>query len=64
LGYQSAGYGEGTGYGTVDVTGYAPIGYAPPDTWASGYQENVYDLANLWDTPYVDTAANPNPMQR
>jgi hypothetical protein len=62
LGYQSPGYGNGTGYGsTTDAMGYQQVGYTPPDTWASGYQENIYDRANLFDTPYLDTATNPNP---
>lgn len=60
-GYKSPGYGEGTGYGATDATGHQQTGYAPSDTWTSGYQENVYDRANLMDTPYLDTAANPNP---
>lgn len=61
-GYQSPGYVNGTGYdGSTDATGYRQDGYTPPDTWASGYQENIYDRANLLDTPYLDTAANPNP---
>ena len=63
-GYQSSGYVNGTGYGSTDATGYQQSGYAPPDTWASGYQENIYDRANLLDTPYLDTAANPNPNAR
>lgn len=60
-GYKSPGYGDGTGYKTMDATDQQQTGYAPPDTWTSGYQENVYDRANLLDTPYLDTAANPNP---
>jgi len=61
LGYKSSGYGDGTGYQSMDATDQQQTGYAPPDTWTSGYQENVYDRANLLDTPYLDTAANPNP---
>lgn len=60
-GYQSPGYVNGTVYESTDATGYQQAGYTPPDTWASGYQENVYDRANLLDTPYLDTVANPNP---
>ena len=64
LGYQSPGHGDGTGYGSADANdanGYQQASYTPPDTWVSGYQENVHDRANLLDTPYLDTAANPNP---
>jgi hypothetical protein len=60
-GYKSPGYGDGTGYKSLDATEHQQLGYAPLDTWASGYQENVYDRANLLDTPYMDTVANPNP---
>ncbi|KAM3089853.1 hypothetical protein ACKFKG_32180 [Phormidesmis sp. 146-35] len=62
LGYKSPGYGDGTGYGATEAIDHQQTGYAPPDTWTSGYQENVYDRANLLDTPYLDTAANPNPI--
>lgn len=60
-GYKSPGYGDSTGYGATEATNHQQTGYAPQDTWNSGYQENVYDRANLLDTPYLDTAANPNP---
>lgn len=60
-GYKSSGYGDGTGYKSIDATDQQQAGYAPSDTWTSGYQENVYDRANLLDTPYLDTAVNPNP---
>ena len=59
--YQSPGYVNETEFGTTNVTSYQQSGYTPPDTWASGYQENVYDRANLLDTPYLDMAANSNP---
>lgn len=74
-GYSNAGY-HGTGYSTegyggnmqsaVDESSVAfdpnpsDSGYTPPDVWSSGYQENVYDQAALLDTPYVDTAGDPN----
>jgi hypothetical protein len=61
LGYKSSGYSDGTGYKPMDATNQQQAGYAPSDTWTSGYQENVYDRVNLLDTPYLDTAANPNP---
>jgi hypothetical protein len=25
------------------------------------YSENIYDLSNTYDSPYTDSAANPNP---
>ena len=75
VGYGRNGYG-GTGYSTADYGGnmqsavggssfaFAPSpedsNYTPPDVWSSGYQENVYDQAALLDTPYVDTARDPN----
>ncbi|KAM3099067.1 hypothetical protein ACKFKF_15625 [Phormidesmis sp. 146-12] len=59
--YKSPGYGDGTGYGATEATDQQQTSYAPLDTWTSGYQENVYDRANLLDTSYLDTAANPNP---
>jgi len=53
-GYQSPGYVNGTGYdGSTGANGYRQDGYTPPDTWVSGYQENVHDRANLLDTPYL-----------
>lgn len=74
-GYGKAGY-DGAGYSTegyggniqsaVDgsSTAFDPTpsddDYTPPDVWSSGYQENVYDQAALLDTPYVDTACDPN----
>ena len=74
-GYGNAGYGA-TGYSTESYGGNlqsavdgssvtvdpnpSDSGYTPPDVWSSGYQENVYDQAALLDTPYVDTAGDPN----
>jgi hypothetical protein len=74
-GYGTAGYG-GTGYSNAGYGGNlqsavdgssvafdpnpSDAGYTPPDVWSSGYQENVYDQAALLDTPYVDTAGDPN----
>ncbi len=73
--YGKAGY-DGAGYGTEGYSGNmqsavdgssvafglkpSDDGYTPPDVWSSGYQENVYDQAALLDTPYVDTACDPN----
>ena len=67
-GYSTKGY-SGTAGGmqsAVDGSSVAfdsnpsDAGYTPPDVWSSGYQENVYDQAALLDTPYVDTAGDPN----
>ncbi|MEX0268905.1 hypothetical protein AB3R30_07175 [Leptolyngbyaceae cyanobacterium UHCC 1019] len=67
-GYSTEGYG-GNAYtmqSAVDgsSTAFDPnpsdSGYTPTDVWSSGYQENVYDQAALLDTPYLDTAGDPN----
>ncbi len=65
IGYSTEGYG-GNLQSAVDGSSVAfdpspsDSGYAPTDVWSSGYQENVYDQAALLDTPYVDTACDPN----
>jgi hypothetical protein len=65
IGYSTEGYG-GNMQSAVDGSSVAfdpnpsDSGYTPPDVWSSGYQENVYDQAALLDTPYVDTAGDPN----
>jgi|GEM_PF-4095776 len=65
VGYSTGGYG-GNMQSAVDGSSVAfdpnpsDSGYTPPDVWSSGYQENVYDQAALLDTPYVDTAVDPN----
>lgn len=63
--YSTEGYG-GNLESAVDESSIAfdpnpsDSGYTPTDVWSSGYQENVYDQAALLDTPYVDTAGDPN----
>lgn len=67
-GYSTEGYGSSARdlQSAVDESSIAfdsnpsDAGYTPPDVWSSGYQENVYDQAALLDTPYVDTAGDPN----
>jgi hypothetical protein len=43
------------------------VGYSSPREVRQGnfddaYQENVYDLSNLADTPWTDSAVRPNPQ--
>ena len=56
LGYSNSGYG---GYNNNQQS--KP--YGVPDRFADGYQENIFegDL-NLADTPWTETASNPNPQ--
>ncbi|MEG4032142.1 MULTISPECIES: hypothetical protein [unclassified Microcoleus] len=62
---------------TEPNSGYSKSGYeSEPDLTVSyssstevrqgnfddAYQENVYDLSNLADTPWTDSAVRPNPQ--
>ncbi|MBE9124738.1 hypothetical protein IQ257_06625 [Coleofasciculus sp. LEGE 07092] len=63
-----------TGYQSQTNTGFEPDGYGAPssnalgagdtpyqtDLYSDGYQENVF-AANQFDTPYGETASNPDP---
>ena len=54
-GYQSEGYGvEQLSYGDSSNPLQA-------DQFRDGYQENIFEI-NLGDTPYTESAANPNPQ--
>jgi hypothetical protein len=50
------------GYRSNSYSSQQTEGYGVPDYFADGYRENVFegDL-NLADTPWTETAANPNP---
>jgi len=57
-GYNNSGYES-----APDLT----VGYSSPKEVRQGnfdnaYQENVYDLSNLADTPWTDSAVRPNPQ--
>lgn len=57
-GYNNSGYES-----QPDLT----AGYSSPKEVSQGnfddaYQENVYDLSNLADTPWTDSAVRPNPQ--
>lgn len=55
-GYSSEGY-QNNGYNHQQSKAYNP-----PDYFADGYQENVFEGSlNLADTPWTENAANPNP---
>jgi hypothetical protein len=63
-GYDSKGYGsngyESEGYGGTNVFGAGDSGWQE-DLFSNGYQENVFEV-NHADSPYTETAANPNPQ--
>lgn len=62
-GYESESYGYSSeGYRNDSYSNHQSEPYGAPDYFADGYRENVYegDL-NLADTPWTETAANPNP---
>lgn len=67
-GYAASGYESNpcesslNGYRNNGYSSQQTEGYGAPDYFADGYRENVFegDL-NLADTPWTETAANPNP---
>lgn len=56
-GYNNSGYES-----TPDLTvGYSSSKEVRQGNFDNAYQENVYDLSNLADTPWTDSAVRPNP---
>ncbi|MEG3973276.1 hypothetical protein QT970_01485 [Microcoleus sp. herbarium8] len=58
-GYNNSGYDESEPDLTV---GYSSSREARQGNFDGAYQENVYDLSNLADTPWTDSAVRPNPQ--
>ena len=57
-GYINSGYES-----EPDLTvGYSPSKEVRQGNFDDAYQENVYDLSNLADTPWTDSAVRPNPQ--
>ena len=57
-GYNNSGYES-----EPDLTvGYSPSKEVRQGNFDDAYQENVYDLSNLADTPWTDSAVRPNPQ--
>jgi hypothetical protein len=42
--------------------GYSSSTEVRQGNFDNAYQENVYDLSNLADTPWTDSAVRPNPQ--
>ncbi|BBD70511.1 hypothetical protein NIES4072_68790 [Nostoc commune NIES-4072] len=59
--YQSgSGYQSG-GYGVEQLSSGDSSNPLQTDQFRDGYQENIFEI-NLGDTPYTESAANPNPQ--
>jgi len=57
-GYSKSGYES-----EPDLTvGYSSCTEVCQGNFDDAYQENVYDLSNLADTPWTDSAVRPNPQ--
>ncbi|MEG4520820.1 MULTISPECIES: hypothetical protein [unclassified Microcoleus] len=57
-GYNNSGYES-----EADLTvGYSPSKEVRQGNFDDAYQENIYDLSNLADTPWTDSAVRPNPQ--
>ncbi|MEG3864699.1 hypothetical protein QUA43_17350 [Microcoleus sp. N9_B4] len=57
-GYNNSGYES-----APDLTvGYSSSKEVRQGNFDNGYQENVYDLSNLADTSWTDSAVRPNPQ--
>lgn len=57
-GYTNSGYES-----EPDLTvGYSPSKEVRQGNFDDAYQENVYDLSNLADTPWTDSAVRSNPQ--
>jgi hypothetical protein len=57
-GYNNSGYESAS-----DLTvGYSSSREVSQGNFDDAYQENVYDLSNLADTPWTDSAVRPNPQ--
>jgi hypothetical protein len=44
------------------TVGYSSSKEVRQGNFDNAYQENVYDLSNLADTPWTDSAVRPNPQ--
>lgn len=58
-GYQTVGY-QTYGYGGGQSISGAGHNFWQTDHFSNGYQENIFEQ-NFGDTPYSESAANPNP---
>lgn len=58
LGYKNSGYTSDE----EDTLGYASPHKVEQGNFDDGYQENVYDLSNLADTAWTDSATRSNPQ--
>ena len=57
-GYNNSGYES-----EPDLTvGYSPSKEVRQGNFDDAYQENIYDLSNLADTPWTDSAVRSNPQ--
>lgn len=57
-GYSKSGYES-----EPDLTvGYSSSTEVRQGNFDNAYQENVYDLSNLADSPWTDSAVRPNPQ--
>jgi hypothetical protein len=57
-GYNNSGYES-----PPDLTvGYSSSKEVRQGNFDNAYQENVYDLSNLADTPWTNSAVRPNPQ--
>ncbi len=61
-GYQAP-VNQTTGYGNGETTTGAGNNPWQTDHFSDGYQENVFEQ-NFGDTPYTESAINPNPHLR
>jgi hypothetical protein len=46
----------------VETSGYSPPEKVNQGNFDNAYQENIYDLSNLADNAWTDSASRPNPQ--
>jgi hypothetical protein len=59
--YQSGSGYQSEGYGVEQSSSGDNSNPLQADQFRDGYQENIFEI-NLGDTPYAESAANPNPQ--
>jgi hypothetical protein len=59
--YQSGSGYQSEGYGVEQLSSGDSSNPLQADQFRDGYQENIFEI-NLGDTPYTESAANPNPQ--
>lgn len=59
--YQSGSGYQSEGYGIEQLSSGDSSNTLQADQFRDGYQENIFEI-NLGDTPYTESAANPNPQ--